>query len=138
MERKEVIKNIEFGFWDNSGGMKTSELHCELIKLLFVDNKELARLEDFERSKVVRSITKTIATNKNIIDSVAVFTKDVNEFINKFKRLFLLESTLGAVITGGIIGIVNIIYDAIRRKILKKKTDEKLQEFFERLKDKLK
>jgi len=70
MERKEVIENIEFGFWDNLGGMKTPRLHRELIKLLFIDNKELARLEDFERSKVVRSIVKTIATNKNIIDSV--------------------------------------------------------------------
>lgn len=50
----------------------------------------------------------------------------------------VLAFCLGAVITGGIIGIINIIYDAIRRKILKKKTDEKLQEFFERLEDKLK
>lgn len=50
----------------------------------------------------------------------------------------VLAFCLGAVITGGIIGIVNIIYDAIRRRILKKKTDEKLQEFFERLEDKLK
>lgn len=50
----------------------------------------------------------------------------------------VLAFCLGAVITGGIIGIINIIYDAIRRKLLKKKTDEKLQEFFERLEDKLK
>ena len=50
----------------------------------------------------------------------------------------VLAFCLGAVITGGIIGIINIIYDAIRRRILKKKTDEKLQEFFERLEDKLK
>lgn len=50
----------------------------------------------------------------------------------------VLAFCLGAVITGGIIGIINIIYDAIRRKVLKKKTDEKLQEFFERLEDKLK
>lgn len=70
MERKEVIENIEFGFWDNLGGMKTPKLHCELIKLLFIDNKELAHLKDYERSKVVRSIVKAIATNKNIIDSV--------------------------------------------------------------------
>lgn len=70
MERKEVIENIEFGFWDNLGGMKTPKLHCELIKLLFINNEELAHLKDYERSKVVRVIAKAIATNKSVIDSV--------------------------------------------------------------------
>lgn len=37
MERKEVIENIELGFWNNLGGMKTPKLHRELIKLLFYE-----------------------------------------------------------------------------------------------------